>query len=303
MSVILSVFTNNILPIFAVAGIGYSLRRWAQLDKQTISRLTFYALSPCLIFSALVTSQLAPAELGRLGLYTLVSIAVLGVIGWLVGRLLRFGREETLLIMLAAMFTNCANYGLPLNQLRYGDAGVAAASVYVVVSAILVYTVGSFLASLGRRSGGEALRNLLRLPVIYAIIAALVVYGWQIALPAPLLTAIDIAAAGAVPVMLIILGMQIADTARLENLRVTFTATAVRLIAGPLVGVAVAAWIGLQGVSRNSAVLEASLPVAVAPIILATEFDLQPRTLTGIVTFSTLISPLALVAAIQLFGL
>jgi predicted permease len=143
----------------------------------------------------------------------------------------------------------------------------------------------------------------VRLPVVYAILAAIAVYFLQVELPRPLLSAIDIAGAGAVPVMLILLGMQLADTKQIKSVRVTLAASGVRLLIGPLVGALIATIIGLQGVSRASSILEASLPAAVAPIILTTEFNLQPETMTSIVAFSTVLSPLSLVTAIWLFGL
>lgn len=304
MSAILDVLVNNILPIFLVAGFGYLLRkRVPELDKRTVTRLTFYVLSPCLVFSALASSELSGSEIGRIALVAALSILAMGVIGYGLGRLLRFGREALILLTLASMFSNVGNMGLPFNQLRYGDAGVARAVIFMFVSAVIVYTAGVFITSLGRQAPLKALTGTLKLPVVYAVLSALLLYALNIALPAPIMAGIDIAGAGAIPVMLILLGMNLADAGGIRQWRVTLTASASRLIIAPVVTLAIASVAGLHGLARNITIVEAAMPVAVATIVLTSEYDVDPETMTGIVVFSTLASPITLLGAVTLLGL
>jgi hypothetical protein len=65
----------------------------------------------------------------------------------------------------------------------------------------------------------------------------------------------------------------------------------------------VAMLLNLQGLSRSTSIIEASMPPAVITIILATEFDLQPTAVTSIVVLATLLSPLTLALTINLLGL
>lgn len=297
------VFVNNIVPIFLVAALGFALRRVWGVEKRAVSQMAFYVLSPCLIFSVLIKAEIAPAELARLGAFALVSIVAMGGLAWGVSRWLRLDRSESMALVLVAMFSNAANYGLPLNQLRYGPAGVAHAVPYIVVSGVLVYTLGSFIASLGQHPWRQALVGLARLPVIYAAALALVIYGARIPLPAFLMQGLDLAAAGAIPAMLVLLGMQLADWQRWDQWRLVLPAVGLRLIISPLVaGLGVVA-LALTGQSRATSILEASMPVAVAATIVASEYDLHPEAVAGAVVVSTLISPLTLTAVIQLYGL
>ena len=80
MSSVAAVFTQNILPIFIVAGFGFALQRWVGLDKRTLSRAVFYCLSPCLVFSSLVNSQLPGDELLDLAGYTVATVAAMGAL-------------------------------------------------------------------------------------------------------------------------------------------------------------------------------------------------------------------------------
>ena len=201
------------------------------------------------------------------------------------------------------MFTNSGNFGLTLNQLRYGDAGLSRAVVYFTVSTVLVFTLGIFVASLGRMDWRMALRRVLQMPAFYAVILALLVYGFNIPLPSFVARGVEIAGDGSIPVMLIVLGMQLADLRGMSDLRLAVPAVTLRLVVAPLVALVLAGLIGLQGTGYAVSILQASLPTAVITIILATEFDLQPAGVTTVVLLTTLLSPITLTLAITLLGL
>ncbi|MCA9962715.1 MAG: AEC family transporter [Anaerolineales bacterium] len=303
MSDILAVFTQNILPILIVATFGFALQRTYQIDKRALSSIVFNCLGPCLVFTSLVKSQLPGEELLQLMAFAIVSLLGMGVLGWLLARGLRFSRMETAAFLVVVIFVNGGNFGLTLNQLRYGDAGLARAIVFYMVNTFLAYTLGVFIASSGELSARQALARLGKLPAVYAAVLAIIVYSFAIPLPAPLLRGLEIAGSGAIPVMLVILGMQIADLRGGLSWRLALPAVSVRLLLGPVMGLLVATVLGLQGLSRSTSIIEASMPTAVFTIILATEFGLQPAIVTGIVVVSTLLSPLTIATTITLLGL
>jgi len=176
---LLAIFVQNILPIFIVACIGFLIVRYLEADVRTLSRVTIYVLTPCLLFDVLVTSDVSADEFGRLTLLALGTILGIGLIAWLAARALRLDRVMTSAFMVVVMFANGGNYGLPLTLFVFGQEALARATIYFVVSIVLTYTIGIFLASSGRRSLGEALLSVLRIPSIYASAAAIVViFHW-----------------------------------------------------------------------------------------------------------------------------
>lgn len=273
------------------------------LDKQVLSKLSFNALSPCLVFSLLVTSQLPAGELLQLALFAFLSIAFMGVVGAVAGRLLQLSRLDTAALVIALMFVNGGNYGLTFNQLRYGDDGLARAVVYYTTSTILLFTIGVVIASMGRKTARETLNHVLRLPAAYAVVLALLVYGFNIPIPTPVMRSIQLIGAAALPVMLLVLGMQLADMDGWRNWQLAAPAVGLRLLAGPLVALAVATGMGLSGLGRSVSIIEASMPTAVIVTILATEFDLHPSLMTTIVLLSTILSLFTLPLAIALLNL
>ncbi len=303
MTDIVFVLTQNILPIFIVASFGYALQRWIGVEKRPLSKIVMNVLSPCLVFSSLVGSQLPGDELVSLALFTVLNVLLMGSVAFVAAKLLRLGRTETIALLVVTMFVNGGNYGLTLNQLRYGDPGLVRAVVYYTTSTIMLYTIGIFLASMGEMPWRKALRRLARIPAVYAAVSAVVVYSFNIPLPAPLLRATEVAGAGAIPVMLLVLGMQLADLKKVASLRLALPAIGLRLLLGPLIGLLVATTMGLSGLGRSTSIIEASMPPAVFTIILATEFDLDPPAVTSIVLVATLFSPLTIATAITVLGL
>jgi len=77
---LISIFANNILPILAVAVVGFLLARFLRLDVNTLARMTLYAFMPALIFNLLITSSLSASEFGQLGLFTLGTTLGVGAI-------------------------------------------------------------------------------------------------------------------------------------------------------------------------------------------------------------------------------
>ncbi|HIP72585.1 MAG TPA: AEC family transporter [Anaerolineae bacterium] len=303
MNNIVFVLTQNILPIFIVASFGFALQRWIGIDKKSLSSVVMNVLSPALVFVSLVNSQVPTGELAHLALFAILNILLMGVIGVIVARLLRLSRVDMVALLIVIMFVNGGNYGLTLNQLRYGDNGLARAVAYYTTSTVLLYTLGIFIASMGKMTWRQSLRRLMRFPAVYAAVLAIVVYNFGLTVPAPFMRGIEIAGAGAIPVMLLVLGAQLADLRGVTDERLTLTAVPLRLLVGPLVGVLVAAFLGLTGLGRSTSIIEASMPPAVFTIILATEFELKPPVVTGVVVIATLLSPFTIATVITVLGL
>lgn len=303
MSSIAEVLVQNILPIFFVAAFGFWLRRVKKVDVRPVASMVFNGFSPALVFTSLINSQLPVGELAQLSLFALVMILAMGALGLAAGRALHLSRPDTIVLLLTLMFVNSGNYGLTLNQIRYGDVGLSRAIVYYTVSTLVVYSLGVFIISMGNSDWRAALHRLVRIPAFYAVLLSIVFYSLQLPVPGPVMSALEVAAAGAIPAMIVVLGMNIAELPGLTQLRLTIPAVSLRLVVGPFVALGIATWVGLQGLNRSTAIIEASMPTAVLTTVLATEFDVKPAVVTSIVVLSTVLSPITLALFITLFNL
>jgi predicted permease len=290
MSAALEVLWQVLAPIFLLAGAGYLLARRFALSPQALARVSFYVFSPCLLFDKFSHSSLSADELGRLAAFTVLTIVSSGLLAWMVARLLRYDRVMVAAFVLVAIAGNTGNYGLPANQFAFGDTALEPAVIYYAMSTLFLSTVGIYVAASGRRTARQALRNVLTVPLAYAGLAGLAVWATGVTVPLPIERFAGLAGQAAIPVMLIILGMQLADVRLRDNLGPVSLAAVIKLLGGPLLGVFFAGLLGLSGVTRQAAIVEASVPTAVMAIVLATEYDTAPRFTASVVMVTTLLS-------------
>ena len=295
---LISILVSDILPIFAIALIGFLLERRVAGSVRTLSAITFNALSPCLVFNQLVMSRLSGSEVGKMALYCVLLTAGMGIAGSVSGMMLGLERKALSSFLLVVLFSNSGNYALPLILFAFGSEALAHASVYFVTSAVLVYTVGVFIAARGGQDLGGAAKRLLRVPALYALAAAGLLSLLHVTPPKALMRPVGMLSDAALPMMLLILGMQLKRAVVPHRPRVVGTAVALSLIVSPVLGVALTLLLGFSGAARASAITLASMPAAVVTTVLALEFDLDSSFVTSTVLVSTLLSPLTLVPII-----
>ena len=297
---LLNIFVQNILPPLLVMAAGYLLERLVGVDPRALSRVALYVFTPALIFGSLVESKIGGNEFGQIALFVVTFMALMWVLGWLLTRALRFDEAQTNAFFLATLFSNCGNYGLAVVLFAFGQQGLERGLAYFVMSALLTHTFAAYFASRGKFSVGQSIRNVFRLPLVYALTIALAVRLLGLTVPDFILRAIDMPRAGAIPLLQLLLGVQLARISRRLNLRFVGSAAAVQLVGSPLVAFGLAALLGLHGLTRSASILEASMPAAVSTLALSIEFGSNPEEIGGVVFLSTLLSPLTLTLVLAL---
>lgn len=291
---LLSIFGNDLLPILAIAAVGYMLARLTDVTARAVSRITFNALAPCLVFNLLVTSTISRADFGRMALFTVLVTAAAGLLARLAAIPLKLDRPTLIAFLLVVMFSNSGNYGLPVALFAFGREALARATIYFVTSSVLTYTFGVVLAASGRRTLASAFANVLRVPTIYAVIAAVIVMGLGATVPAMVMRPISMLSDAALPLMILVLGMQLERATKPERPAVVITAVVLSLLVTPAAAIGIALLLGLQGTTLQAAVMQASMPAAVVTTILALEYEIAPSFVTSVVVASTALSPFTL---------
>jgi hypothetical protein len=212
------------------------------------------------------------------------------VVGLVIARIARLDRATTSAFILTAAFPNLGNYGLPVVLLAFGQPGLGPGTFFLTVQLLYGLTLAALIASSGSSSLPSALRDVVRQPVVYAVAAALVLNLGHVPMPAFVVAALGLPAAAAVPVMLLVLGMNISTTSRIERPALVGVAVATRLVIGALVGWALVVLLGITGVARDVLIVGAAMPTAVYTILTATQFDARPRFVSDVVVVSTLAS-------------
>jgi malate permease and related proteins len=295
-AIIQDVFVNNLLPVLLCATTGFLLGKTQHPDIKTPSRMAFHIFSPCLIFASLERIKISGDEFGKLAVLTLVVSILIGILACLVGIVLKAERHLIASMVVASMFVNNGNYGLAATRFAFGEEALARSLVCFVFATVMIYTLGVLISSMGKFSVKQSFRKLLTVPTIYAFIAAGLIrqMNWQV--PLFLDRSISLLGDASIPLMLVILGMQIAQTRSWPRNRMALISASalLQLVIAPLVALLLAHWLHLTGPGRQAGVLQASMPAAVVTTVLAIQYDLDKPLVSGVVVLTTLLSPLTL---------
>lgn len=298
----LSALTDVILPVVLVAALGALLGRRFPLDAASLNKVQLYGLVPALAFSSLMKTTAPLGDIVHLGVaYGLASL-VIGVLAWLAG--VGLSRASRGGVIATVVIGNNGNFGLPIALLALGQPGLDAAVLIFIFSLIVMWTVGP--AAVGSHGGvrGAAVA-VLRMPAIWAVVVAGALRAAQLTPPTALTAAVDIVAAGAIPMVLLSLGIQLGRMGTLHLTRPVLTAAALRVLALPLVAWGVGLGVGLRGLPLQSLVLACAMPTAVNVLMIAMEYDADADAVASIVALTTLASVITValvVANLPLFA-
>jgi len=265
---------SGVLIGFAIIGvvilIGYVVGRFGVLGEhapRVISRMVFFVLSPCLLFTVL-----ADADVHTLFSSTLVVSAIaalLSILLFLGISLFVFRRKlpEAMIGSLSAGYVNANNIGIPVAVYVLGDTAYSAPVILMqlVVLTPIALTVLD-IATSGRMSVGSALLKPLKNPLLIGSALGVIVAVTEIEIPAPIFEPFRIVGAAAVPLVLIAFGMSLHGQKLLapgSGRRDILTASAIKLAVMPLL-----AWVfgrfvfGLDGQLLFVVVVLAGLPTA-----------------------------------------
>ena len=296
----LALFVNVVLPVFLVAGMGYLLERRLHPPIAALNQTALFVLMPAFIFTSLLPVNFASEEPLRITAFAFLLAVAMIAIAFVVIRLLRLDRVTGSAFMLTAAFPNLGNYGLPVVLLAFGQPGLAAGTLLLAVQSLYSLALGVFIASSGSASLARSARELARQPIILAVIAALIVNLAHLQLPAFLLSAIALPAQAAIPLMLLVLGMNIAGTSGIQDARLVATAVFTRLIVGPIIGWLLVTALGVEGVARGVLIVGSAMPTAVFTILTATQFNARPRLVSDAVVASTVVSIVTVTAVLAI---
>jgi len=290
----MTVLLNVILPVILVAGVAALAQHYVKLDLRTTSRAAFYLFAPALVFDSLANSTIGGAEFGQIAIALIAITLFLWVFGELFGRLLRLKGPTLSAFLLSILLINAGNLGLPIVLFAFGQEGLARGTAYFAVSAAISASLGVYLAARGCSTGTLAIRRLASVPLVYAAILGLALNMAHFAVPEPLSKAIHLLGQASVPVMLVTLGIQLAQTShdKWRGIHIPALATVIlaRSFIAPALALLAAVLLGLSGLTRNVVITQSAMPTAVMTTIIAAEFECDSSFVTAAVLSTTLIS-------------
>jgi len=292
---LVSIFLNILLPVFAIVLLGYVGGPRLGLEPRTLSKLAYYILVPAFVFNVFSKAEVQVELTVRMAIFFIAVTSGAILVSFLVARLSGAKAELAAAYVLVAAFGNVGNFGLPVIDFKVGAEGLLPASVYFLVGSTFGFLVG-VMAATWHRDGGRwrAAWAAFTTPGVFAVVPAFLVNSLQAPIPAFIERSVALMAGALIPVMLLTLGVQLAEMGRPHIDRHVIGASLIRLLVSPALALALAPLCGLTGVERSVGIVQAAMPAAVLTSLIALEHDLIPDFVTTVVLFSTVASAVTL---------
>jgi len=291
-----------LLPDFLLIVVGFVVCHHTPLNRPVwdqAERLVYFLLFPVLLFNSIVRAPLQPASMLNLAACG-VAIVLLGVA--MAYALARAPGVDALAHASGAQvaFRFNSYVALALAERMGGAAGVAAIALIVSI-AVPICNVAA-VWPLARHGGHGYLRELARNPLIISTVAGLGANMLGVRFPDPVATTLQRIGLAALPLGLMAVGAGLRFGALRDAPRLAAALLAIRHLALPAAGIALAWWVPLTPVQQLVVVAFAAMPTASSCYVLAARLGGHAGFVAGLVTVSTLLGMASVPVALGVLG-
>ena len=276
-----------VVPVMLIILVGLLAGYTLSLQSQTLSQLTLYILYPAIILNSFYQTTISFANAKSLLISYIVTYCLIYLSINLVSKITRFPPSSKTAFLASILFPNNGNMGLPIIAFTLGEKGLEIAIIYMICSTILMFCLGPIL--LQKKTFLYGVRRALALPLVWSILIGIV---WRISsleVPPQLYAGIEKLGEAAIPVALLLLGIQLGKT-RWQFGGEELISVAMRLLLAPSIAYLVGTNLNLDNLYLQVLVLQTGMPTAVSSVVLIHEFEGNTNFVARTIIMSTLMS-------------
>jgi len=281
----------SILSIYVFIVMGYSAKRIfkEKIDDKTITLLNVYFLQVFLTFWGLLLHPIDITLFYAPTLYIGIIIAVLLVNALFASKIFHRKKEYSI-AMVASIIGNTGNLGIPLNIAIFGEASIPYTTIINLMNVFVVYTIGVYFYSRGNFDVKTSLKNIIRLPILWAAMLAIFLSLWGYRPSKTILNMLMMGAYASMTMQLFLFGIYLYDIKIKEiNKKLISWIMAVKFILLPLIAFTLLWIIKLDPMIKGILFIELLMPLAVANVNLASLYDCDPKLVTALVFISSVL--------------
>lgn len=295
----------SILSIYLFIVVGYMAKRIFddRMDERTITLLSIYFLQPFLNFWGLMQRPIDASLILAPALYTVIVLLVL-LLTFSIGRTLFSDLKERSIFIISGIIGNTANLGIPIGIAVFGEASIPYTTIINIANVFIVYTLGVYFYSRGNFSIRESLLNIIKLPVLWFALLAIVFNLTGITLLPEIDRALEMGAYASIVIQLLLFGIYLYSVKPGSiNLRLLAGIGSVKFLLLPVATIALLSFVDLPPMVKGILFLEMVMPLAIANVNLAALYECRPRDVTAMILITTVIFMGILFGAIELIKL
>lgn len=278
--------------MFAVFAVGFIGQKVFRLDLKAISTTAMYLVMPFLTFTVFLDADLT-RDTWWLVVYAVILAVALLFFVYVISFFRGYSMSERCALVLSTVFMNGGNYGVPVALFAFGVSGLHPAVILMVIQSLIMSTVGLYFAAKGGSTGQaiSPLKQVLKMPMTHGALLGLLFNIFHISLPTAILRPVTLISDAAIPLVMVLLGMQLANISlrKIPVEKVTMALVG-RLLLSPLIALVIAFVLPVSDVVGKVMILIAAMPSAANTTMFALQFNTQPNVVTSSTFISTLIS-------------
>jgi predicted permease len=275
----------SILGIYFFVILG-SIAKWHfkdELQERSLILVSVYILQPFLTFWGLTTR---PFELDifEAPMWYLIIVLSFFIIMLPIGKILFEDKKKRAIFLISSLVGNTANLGIPLGIAIFGEESVPYTTMINLANVFFVNTIGVYVYSSGSFSPKESLMNVIKMPILWSAIAALIINFLNIQIPESIAQNLKLGAYASIVIQLLLFGIYLSQV-RVEHIDWLLVKTVGVIKFFLLPGIA---WLLLQKISIETFVasillMELITPLAIANVNFAALFHCRPKDVAALV--------------------
>lgn len=282
-------FSISGIYLFIAVGFLAKMSFKEAIDDKTITLINVYFLQVFLTFWGLFIRPLDTALLFAPSIYLLIVIIVL-LISAIIAKKFFYEQKEYSIATVAAIIGNTGNLGIPLCIAIFGEESIPYTTVINLMNVFVVHTVGVYYYSRGSFDVKTSLKNIIKLPILWAACIAIALSVWGYTPNEQIMKTLMMGAYASITMQLLLFGIYLYGTKIKEiSKRLVLWVMTLKFIALPLVSFLILKNIELDPMIKGVIFIELMMPLAVANVNFASLYDCRPRVVTALVFISSLL--------------
>jgi len=281
----------SILSVYVFIVVGYLAKMVfkEQINDRTITLINVYFLQVFLTFWGLLIRPVDISLIYAPSAYFIVVIIAMTISSFFAFRLFKDQKEYSI-AMVAAMIGNTSNLGIPLNISIFGEESIPYTTIVNLVNIFIVYSFGVYYYSRGTFDIKTSLKNILKLPLLWAALAALTLSINGYKPPPEVMKMLMMGAYASITMQLFLFGIYLYGTKLKEiSKRLVAWVLTFKFIVLPLLAFVVLRNLDLEPMVKGIVFIELLMPLAVANVNISSLYDCKPKVVTALVMITSVL--------------
>lgn len=260
-----------------------------KIDDKTITLINVYFLQVFLTFWGLLIRPVDITLLYAPSIYLFIVLLLL-LISAFFARYLFVNKKEYSIATVAAIIGNTGNLGIPLNIAIFGEASIPYTTIVNLVNVFVVYTIGVYFYSRGTYDAKTSLLNIIKLPILWAATIAILLSAYEVNIHSSILNMLMMGAYASMTMQLFLFGIYLYGTKVKElSKKLLVWVMVFKFVLLPIIAFMVLYSLSIDPMIKGILFIELLMPLAVANVNLASLYECEPKVVTALVFFSSLI--------------